>query len=352
MATRDPKTKLSYKATLDSFENFLVEHNYSINQENAEDIVSSYINWFSMEAINHRTKKKGHSPVTVGNYYSRIKKFLRHLHITIDDIELPKIHEKELYPLKLDDIHKIFQRLSFHDQNLFAIQACSGLRIGEAVGLRKKNFIKYDDRYIIKIPTQIAKFHRARTTVVSKEMSQRVAVKLKRIEDDDLVFGTSANIHHSESNKEATLRRALTRIGLDMKYEDTGNYQINTHSFRAYFITHVSRIDPNLAKKMAGEKGYLLQYDRLSDNELVNNYDRFEAGLTIFDLLRRDATLNKQKSDMNKKLDNLTEELKIRDQQINDLQKNQEKIMRLLSEKQREETSEKYINQEQRKTCP
>ena len=67
-----------------------------------------------------------------------------------------------------------------------------------------------------------------------------------------------------------------------MRYESTGYHKINTHSFRAYFITKVSRHDPNLAKRLAGQKSYLDQYDRLTAEEMQEEYLKFESDLFIF----------------------------------------------------------------------
>jgi len=136
MQTKDPKTLVTYRITLDSFEGFLKDNNYTIAQETAEDIVQGYVNWFNQT----------HAPRTVWNYYSRIKKYLRHLGFHIEEIELPKIPEKELYPLKLADIHSIFQELSYKDVTLFLTQIQAGLRIGESVQLRKKHFLNEYDR--------------------------------------------------------------------------------------------------------------------------------------------------------------------------------------------------------------
>jgi len=189
------------------------------------------------------------------------------------------------------------------------------------VQLRKKHFLSDYDRLVLKIPPNIAKFKRGRTVVIGKEAGDRIKQILKKIDDDDLVFGTGENPISSRVNKEAILRNALIKIGLDMKYDDTGRFQINTHSFRAYFITRVSRHDPNIAKKLAGEKGYLLQYDRLTDEEYVENYLKFEDDLTVFDLTQRYQKQNlKQKElyeknqqqiiEQNKKIEDLEESLK------------------------------------------
>jgi len=302
LLTKDYKTQDAYTITLNSFDHYLLDHNLSFNVENAEDVVQSYVNWFS----------QNHSPNSVWVYYSRIKKYLRHLKIYVDEIELPAKYDKELYPLKLDDIHRIFQVLSYKDVTLFLTQLQAGLRIGESVQLRKKHFMTDYDRLIIKIPPQIAKFRRGRTAVVGLEAGKRIMQILKKIDDNDLVFGTHENPISARKNKEGILRNSLDKTGLDMRYDDTNRYQINTHSFRAYFITRVSRHDPNIAKKLAGEKGYLLQYDRLTDEEYIENYLKFEDDLAIFDLTRRD-------SKQNAKNRNLEERIKLLEKQNQEL---------------------------------
>ena len=55
MQTKDPKTLVTYRITLDSFEGFLKDNNYTIAQETAEDIVQGYVNWFN----------QNHAPRTV-----------------------------------------------------------------------------------------------------------------------------------------------------------------------------------------------------------------------------------------------------------------------------------------------
>ena len=297
---KDPKTQVAYKITLDSFHGWLGDR--KINEDNVEDLVQGYVNWFSLEAYNHRLKRKGHSPNTVLNYYSRIKKYLRHLKIHIDEIELPSRIERDLYALKLSEIHDIFRELSYNDVTLFLTQIQAGLRIGEAVGLRKRDFITDHERLVIKIPSNIAKFGKARTAIVHKESGNRIVKMLKSLNDNDLVFGTHDIIEFAESNKIQILHRALKRIELDMKYEDTGNNKITSHCFRAYFITKVSRHDPNIAKKLAGEKGYMLQYDRLTDEEYIENYLKFEDDLSIFDLTRRDNIKNTKQKELEERI--------------------------------------------------
>jgi len=179
----------------------------------------------------------------------------------------------------------------------------------------------------LKIPPNIAKFKRGRTVVIGKEAGERIKQILKKIDDDELVFGTGENPISSRVNKEAILRNALIKIGLDMKYDDTGRFQINTHSFRAYFITRVSRHDANIAKKLAGEKGYLLQYDRLTDEEYVENYLKFEDDLTVFDLTQRDQKQNLKQKELDEKNQ---QQITTQNEKIGNLEKSLETLQNTL----------------------
>jgi len=304
IALKDYKTKAAYEIRIKTWEKFVAEKvgksDYIPKEmEETIEILQLFINWFSIEAWNNQSKKKGHSPNGVWNYAASIRKYLyyRGSPITKDDfqehIELPAKVEKELHGLSMEEIHRILNSLTFDDRVMFMTQISSGMRIGEMVQLRRKHFFLHKDRIMIKIPAKIAKFKRARTTFVSKETGAELRVILKRKEDEDLVFGTTEVLKTAENCKGATLRYHLDQIGLGNRYEDTGNYEINTHSFRAYFITKVSRHDENLAKKFAGEKGYLLQYDRLSEDEMLEKYMEFEADLNIFDLTRKDEQIKK-----------------------------------------------------------
>lgn len=242
---------------------------------------------------------KNHSAVTVLNYSSGVRKFLyyRGAPLTKDDvsefIDMPRPIKKELHGLVLEEIHLILNSLKYDDKVMFMSQLSSGMRIGELVQLRKRHLILTHDRIIVKIPHTIAKFSKARTTILSIESSKLLQVILKRKNDDDLVFGSSENPESSVANKEKILRTHLNQIGLNQRYDGTRNYQINTHSFRAYFITKVSRHDPNLAKFFSGQEGYLLQYDRLTDDEKLEYYLDFEKDLLIFDLVKKEEEIKK-----------------------------------------------------------
>lgn len=281
---------------------------------------------------------KNHSAVTVLNYSSGVRKFLyyRGAPLTKDDvsefIDMPRAIKKELHGLTLEEIHRILNSLKYDDRVMFMSQLSSGMRIGELVQLRKRYLILTHDRIIVKIPHTIAKFNKARTTIFSIESSKLLRVILKRKNDDDLVFGSSENPESSVANKEKILRTHLNQIGLNERYEGTRNYKINTHSFRAYFITKVSRHDPNLAKFFSGQEGYLLQYDRLTDEEKLEYYIEFEPSLLIYDQTKNEEKIRKLK-EANTKLEDQSQEIKDQAKLIRELKVEQEyqaKILRLI----------------------
>lgn len=286
ISIHDPKTQDGYKIALNSFENFCMEKYGKSNiiddlkeskEEAVYDVLQGWINWAKLH------------PSTVRNWFSCIKRYLHYMGIKLHQMDIkenlifPKIHEEEKHPLQLEEITKLFASMRFKVKLRHLCQLSSLMRIGEQVQLRKRDLVLDQERIMVKIPARIAKFKRARTTFFSKEAGDMLKPLLKKLQDDDLVFGTNQNAKHSALNCEAILRKALVITGLTMRYETNNRYKINTHSFRAYGYTKVSRHDPNFAKMIAGQKGYLIrEYDRLTDEEKLNKYIEVENDLLIY----------------------------------------------------------------------
>jgi len=279
---QDPETQVGYKLTLNNFENFCMEKYGKIDiiddikGEIVWDVLQSWINWC------------GKHPRTVRNWFSKIKRYLHYRGIKLDPMDIkenlifPKILQEEYYPLQHSEVTSILESVRFKTKCLHLCQLSSLMRIGELVQIRKKDLI-IDKRIIVKIPPTMAKFGRGRTTFFSSEAGKMLMPRLEKLNDDDLVFGTNKNSKHSEIICGSMLRRTLDRLGLNMKYEINHRYKINTHSFRAYGITKISRHDPNFAKMLAGQKGYLImEYDRMTDKEKLDLYIKYENELCIF----------------------------------------------------------------------
>ena len=228
------------------------------------------------------------TPVTIRTYFSMIKQYLHYRGIKLDPTDIrqclnfPARYEEEMHPLEIDEFRRILERCGHRRRAMYLAQASSGMRIGELVQLRREHLHTDTDRIMVKIPARITKKKRARTTFFSAEAAGLLVLKLGWLDGRDLVFGTNPNPVTARGVEISHLALTLERAGLDRKYETNGRNVITTHSFRAFFITRVSRHDSNLAKYFAGQKGYLMQYDRLSDKEKLEHYIKFEPSLLVY----------------------------------------------------------------------
>lgn len=306
-------TASNYKSAINNFENFCMEKHGKVDviedlKEYSDieilDFIQTWIDW------NDRL-----NPSTILNMFSRIKKYLHHRGIKLhpqdikEELEFRRIIEEELYPLTTENIQSIVKEMRHKQKVQFICQSSSLMRIGEIVQLRKRHLILGGKNIIVKLPATITKFNKARTTLFSKEASKLLYSIIKNLDDDDLIFGSNEKVHLAETNSEQILARVLEKVGLNERYESNKRYKINTHSFRAFGITKLSRHDPNFAKKLAGQKGYLLQYDRLSDDEKLELYEKFEIDLIIDDTEKQKQkikTLEKENNELEKmKMENM-----------------------------------------------
>ena len=227
------------------------------------------------------------NPVTKRTYFSLVKQYLHYRGVRMHPTDVrqclnfPARHEEEMHPLEIDEFRRILEKCGHRRMAMYIAQASSGMRIGELVQLRREHLHTDTDRIMVKIPARITKKKRARTTFFSAEAAGLLMPRLGGLDGRDLIFGTNPNPVTARGAEISHLARTLARAGLDRKYETNGRNVITTHSFRAFFITRVSRHDPNLARYFAGQKGYLMQYDRLSDEEKLKHYIKFEPSLLV-----------------------------------------------------------------------
>lgn len=249
------------------------------------------------------------SPNTVAIYFSLLKQYLHYRGLKLHPLDIkqnlvfPARYEEELHPLSREEFLRILEEAKPARRTMYLAQTSSGMRIGELVQLRKKHLNIHSARITVKIPAAFTKRRRARTTFFSKEVSVTLLPKLRTMGESDLVFGSSEDQYRAARTEMEYLRRILRRIGLGTKYPFNGRSMITTHSFRAYFITHASRIDANMAKYLAGQKGYLLQYDRPTDEEKLEYYLKLEPDLLVYDQSRTLSKIRRMKKEFHNELD-------------------------------------------------
>ena len=228
VSAKDHDVQGIIKVVIKNFEDFCIEKYgktdciadmKTMPTQGVFDILQSWINW-----------NTSISPGTIKNYFSKLKSYLHYMGIRLhpqdirEELEFKRVVEEELYPLTREDIQTIVKTLRYKQKTQFICQSSSLMRIGEIVQLRKKHLIMSGENIIVKIPASITKFKKGRTTFFSKEASKMLRPILRKLNDNDLVFGSSEIVQHSKVVSQGTLRLALDKTGLDMKYgqqEDT-----------------------------------------------------------------------------------------------------------------------------------
>ena len=245
---------------------------------------------------------------TIKTYFGHIRRYLHYRGIKLDPIDIkqslkfPKQHKEEMRPLGLSTFQSILRNCSRKREMMYLAQSSSGMRIGEILQIRKKDIHMHTERLMVRIPAKYTKTGMGRTTFLSSEAAKMVMPRLMKIDDADLVFGTGCDLGNGVSTEGTYLSKLQKKIGINDKYETNRRNVITTHTFRAYFITKVSRKDPNLAKFLTGQKGYMLQYDRLTDEEKLAHYVEIEPSLLVSDKARDKERI--------RSLENENEELK------------------------------------------
>ena len=239
----DEKTKRNYEIAFRNFERFFGDNaiNQLKNRENRYNLLQGWVN----------SNLKTMTPNATKSYFSRIKQYLNHCGIEISseqvkaNLRFPKNHTERFYAISIEDIQKILDNSDYKHKTMYLCQLSGGLRIGELVQLRKEDLTPKDGRFIVEIPSKIAKNHKGRITFFSFEASKYLKQLLKKLDDNDQIFGTNENSFHSEINEEQIFRRALNRAGLTKKYSITGRFKIVDTAFtRLIFASVVPTEDP------------------------------------------------------------------------------------------------------------
>lgn len=256
--------------------------------ESASDLLQGWIN--KMAQCKH--------PTTIRGYVSIIKRYMhyRGIRLTSEDIRhlnLPAKIREERYPLTHDVIQRILGVASYKKRGLYLVLLSSGMRIGEAISLRRGDISTDAARVTIRIRAENTKTRAGRTVYISTEAAKHILPRLSGLSDGDLVFSNNEIRQHSVITEDATFRSYLNKIGFGERYA-SGRHKITLHSFRAFFFTRAARAhDENYAHMMTGHGGYLMQYDRLTDEEKLAMYVEMEPSLLIYDTSRKDDRIRR-----------------------------------------------------------
>jgi len=265
--------------------------------ESLYGMLQDWINW---------NEKKGIGNYTIRTVFSNLRKYLFFLGIKTQDQDIKeylrfgKIPKEERHPLSKQEFKAIVDGFSRNPlyQALFLTLGHSGMRIGEALNLKKKDLDTSPARIKVNIPAD-TKTRRGRSTYLSKEVEEKLRSRLEKIGLDDYIFCKSTPATACSNVKRALLR-LLQKLGLDEKYQSNGFSKITSHSFRAYFFTKAARKHgENYAHKVVGHGGYLMQYDRMTEDEKLQMYLELEPDLVVFDQTKNELEIERLQENEN-----------------------------------------------------
>jgi len=301
-------SKRGFERTYRNFEKFsqenykkscedLIEELKLVSADDQCELLQEWINWLEIK------------PSSIRMYFSDIFMYLyyRGIKLTAQDtklnIKFPRDLQDELHPLSLEEYRMILEVANYKNKVKYLCMGSSGMRPIEVNNIRKRDLELDKERIIVHVPARYTKLKKAKTTFFSKEAEKFLRPLLKKLGDDDKIFGITTE---GNSNTFAKYRK---KAGLDKKYDSVNRATINPMSLRSWFITKMSRHDPNLAKKWAGQKGYMLQYDRMEPEDQLEKYIEYEPDLLIYEITKRESKLEKEHKDLRKELDEVRESL-------------------------------------------
>ena len=217
-------------------------------------------------------------------------------------IILPQDPKNMKYAVTISEIRKLIDFSKPQRKALYTVLVSSGMRIGEALGLRKRDFDFSHDRIRITIPAKLTKKKMERQTYISKEAEHYLTPIIKRMNQDELVFSLNKNNKKSVDNEVLNFWYLRKKAELDFTYDDSKYHKISLHSFRAFFETQASNTHGlEYAHALIGHSGYLEQYYRLNDEDRLEKYIELEPKITIgedFKSKIKIQKLEKEKSEL------------------------------------------------------
>lgn len=233
-----------------------------------------------------------------------IQLYITHLKNVLDDvygveftdrrtrkkIRFPKIPDLEPEPFTKEEIRLMIDYASPNRKVLYMVLKDSGLRIGEAVQIRKCHVDLTKNPIEIHIPANITKTKKSRTTYVTRETVPFLHKKMLDIADNELIFGTSESSERSLNTEEAYFQQLRKELGVHYpkfleRYEENKRHKKNLHSFRAYTSTQCEEaVDEAFGHAIIGHKSYLSQYIR-NQNKMPEKYLRAENYLMIYETI-------------------------------------------------------------------
>lgn len=269
----------------------------TLDDSNLYRLLQSFVNWLNEDHLELIIKARCHTrpmtkrhPTTIKNYLSCVRQYIEEFgNIDIIDrkyhrrIKIPRKPKEELEPFTKNEIRDLIDHSSFQRKVLYMTLKDSGMRIGEAVQIRKCHIDLGKSPVEIHVPANVTKTKTARTTFVTRETAPMLRKRLEKMEDRDLVFGRNENSKKAVINEMMMFKWFRDKLGMNERYESNNRHKKNLHSLRAFTATQIADVHgEEFAHGFIGHSKYLGQYIRRKE-KIPEMYKRVENRLMIYE---------------------------------------------------------------------
>ncbi len=295
---------------------------------------------FAQWLCEYKPKKKSRlAPTTIRGYFSEIIQFLRYNEILIDNnmlkqfVSLPKKLKELPQPITIDEINILVINADEIRSAMYLTLVSSGIRIGEALQLRKQNFEMNSDPAKIILPAKITKSRQARYSFISKEAKLKLIPILAKLEDDDFVFTNSNGVRRAELTEETYFSRLRKKVGLDDMESSGLKHRITIHKFRKFFATKAERkLGIQVSGALIGHSPYMKTYYEYEPSQLAKLYSELEPDLTISPEHRQKLIIENQQKEISDLKRSELEIQRLSSQQVEDKKQVLDMISKLVDD--------------------
>lgn len=234
-------------------------------------ILQEYIWWRGKNGLNPYSNKLTFNHITEFLFWTGIKLDPR----DIKALNFPKIEKKAKYSLVMQEIQSILAASRADRKALYLALLSSGMRISEAMAVLKRDISEIDGYWMITLRAETTKTKTERRVFLSKEARAASQGVYDVVGPNDRIFmNTRAQCYGREDNAFLRLIRRLA-IGTEEKHP-------TLHRFRAFFYKKASKaVDTDFGHQMLGHSGQLMTYAEVTDEELLELYQKTEPELTV-----------------------------------------------------------------------
>lgn len=267
-------------------------------------VLDNYSEWLVAQELKAKT---------VRDYVVAAKKLLRFMDVVIlneqflDKVTLPTVEEIMDEAPTADQIKMIVMRCNPRLRALVMLMATSGMREGEALKLRIKDFDFKSKPCRVLIPASITKTSRGRETYISEEAVEAINVWLNKwksrenrsdsITPESLLLDFGDNIYTAEKNAIKMFRTVMEHFPeMNLKVDsDHRVHKIHLYSFRKFFYSKTMPIiGEERAHALMGHGSYMKTYNKRTPEERRADYLKCVDALSI---MRPSGTVTREEVD-------------------------------------------------------